>query len=92
VAGFAAFLARRYLHSRTVVSVVAVRLQRALAIGAFVFKFRTRGRRSKRLCQRVVLPHSLHGVHSDAECPDAPRLLQTRNLQHAQVVCIACSN
>ena len=32
----------------------------------------------------VVLPHSLHGVHSDAECPDAPHLLHTRNLHPAR--------
>jgi hypothetical protein len=37
VAGFAAFLAHRYLHSRAVVSVVALRFERALAIGALVF-------------------------------------------------------
>jgi hypothetical protein len=35
---------------------------------------------------RVVLPHSLHRVHSDAECPDALHLLQTRNL-HLLLFC-----
>ena len=37
VAGFAAFLAHRSLHSRAVVSVVALRFERAFAIGALVF-------------------------------------------------------
>ena len=37
VAGFAAFFAHRSLHSRAVVSVVALWLERALAIGALVF-------------------------------------------------------
>jgi hypothetical protein len=36
VAGFAAFFAHRSLHSRAVVSVVALRLERAFAIGALV--------------------------------------------------------
>ncbi len=40
VAGFAAFLAHRSLHSRAIVSVVALRLQRALAIGALVLRTR----------------------------------------------------
>jgi hypothetical protein len=39
----------------------------------------------------VVLPHSLHGVHPDAECPDAPHLLHTRNLQLADFcLCPGC--
>ena len=37
VAGFAAFFAHRSLHSRAVVSVVALRLERAFAIDALVF-------------------------------------------------------
>ena len=37
VAGFAAFFAHRSLHSRAVVLVVALRLERALAIDALVF-------------------------------------------------------
>ena len=36
VAGFAAFLAHRSLHSRAIVSVVALRLERAFAIAALV--------------------------------------------------------
>ena len=36
VAGFAAFFAHRSLHSRAVVSVVALWFERALAIGALV--------------------------------------------------------
>ena len=37
VAGFAAFVAYRGIHSRAVVSVVALRFERAFAIGALVF-------------------------------------------------------
>ena len=37
VAGFAAFVACRGVHSRAVVSVVALRFERAFAIGALVF-------------------------------------------------------
>ena len=37
VAGFAAFIAYRGIHSRAVVSVVALRFERAFAIGALVF-------------------------------------------------------
>ena len=40
-------------------------------------------RSSKRFCGSCcrIRPHE---VHSDAECPDAPHLLQTRNLQPAR--------
>ena len=38
VAGFAAFVAYRGIHSRAVVSVVALRFERAFAIGALVFR------------------------------------------------------
>ena len=38
VAGFAAFFAHRSLHSRAVVSVVALWFERAFAIGALVFR------------------------------------------------------
>ena len=37
VAGFAAFFAHRSLHSRAVVSVVALRFERSFAIAALVF-------------------------------------------------------
>ena len=37
VAGFAAFFAHRSLHSRAIILVVALRLERALAIDALVF-------------------------------------------------------
>ncbi len=37
MAGFAAFVARRSLHSGAVVSVVALRFERAFAVAAFVF-------------------------------------------------------
>ena len=40
VAGFAAFFAHRSLHSRAVVSVVALWFERALAIGALVLRTR----------------------------------------------------
>ena len=40
VAGFAAFFAHRSLHSRAVVSVVALWFERAFAIGALVFRTR----------------------------------------------------
>jgi len=40
VAGFAAFVAYRGFHSRAVVSVVALRFERAFAIGAPVFRTR----------------------------------------------------
>ena len=40
VAGFAAFFAHRSLHSRAIVPVVALRFERALAIGAYVFRTR----------------------------------------------------
>ncbi len=40
VAGFAAFFAHRSLHSRTVVSVVALWFERAFAIGALVLRTR----------------------------------------------------
>ena len=40
VAGFTAFVAHRSLHSRAVVSVVALRFERAFAIGALVLRTR----------------------------------------------------
>ena len=40
VAGFAAFVAYRGIHSSAVVSVVALRFERAFAIGALVFRTR----------------------------------------------------
>ena len=40
VAGFAAFVAYRGIHSRAVVSVVALRFEHAFAIGALVFRTR----------------------------------------------------
>jgi len=40
VTGFAAFVAYRGIHSRAVVSVVALRFERAFAIGALVFETR----------------------------------------------------
>ena len=40
MAGFAAFFAHRSLHSRAVVSVVALWFERALAIGALVLRTR----------------------------------------------------
>ena len=52
VAGFAAFVAYRGFHSRAVVSVVALRFERALAIGALVF-------RTREALLWVVLPHSI---------------------------------
>jgi hypothetical protein len=58
VASFAAFVARRSLHSRTVVSVVALRLERALAIAAFVF--RTREAQSAFVGRAAAFVASLH--------------------------------
>jgi hypothetical protein len=40
VAGFVAFIAYRGLHSRAVASVVALRFERAFAVGALVFRTR----------------------------------------------------
>ncbi len=40
IAGFAAFFAHRSLHSRAVVSVVALCFERAFAIGALVLRTR----------------------------------------------------
>ena len=57
VARFAALVAYRGFHSRAVVSAVALRFERALAISALVF--RTPDARSTFV---VVLPHSLHSV------------------------------
>ena len=42
VAGFAAFVAYRGLHSRAVVSIMALRFERAFAIGGSALVFRTR--------------------------------------------------
>ena len=52
VAGFAAFFAHRSLHSRAIVSVVALWLERALAIGALVF--RTREAHSAFVCRAAA--------------------------------------
>ena len=58
VAGFAAFFAHRSLHSRAVVSVVALWFERALAIGALVL--RTREAQSAFVGRAATFVASLH--------------------------------
>jgi hypothetical protein len=52
VAGFAAFVTYRGFHPRAVVSVVALRFERAFAIGAYVF--RTREAHSAFVCRAAA--------------------------------------
>ena len=58
VAGFAAFVAYRGIHSRAVVSVVALRFERAFAIGALVF--RTREALSAFVSRAAAFAASMH--------------------------------
>ena len=58
MAGFAAFFAHRSLHSRTIVSVVALRFERAFAIGAFVL--RTRDAQSALVGRAATFAAPLH--------------------------------
>ena len=58
VAGFAAFFAHRSLHSRAVVSVVALWFERAFAIGALVL--RTREAQSAFVGRAAAFAASLH--------------------------------
>ena len=60
VAGFAAFFAHRSLHSRAVVSVVALWFERAFAIGALVL--RTREAQSAFVGRAAALAASLHSM------------------------------
>ena len=81
VAGFVAFIAYRGLHSRAVASVVALRFERAFAIGALVF--RTREAHSGFVGRAAAFVAS--GLSTfGCECPAAPHLLHTRNLHRAR--------
>ncbi len=75
------------LHLRAVASVDFDRFERPGAFAVAALVFRTRDAHFEALLW-AVLPHSLHGVRSDADCPDAPHLLHTRNLQRAR--CCLC--
>jgi hypothetical protein len=91
VAGFAAFFAHRSLHSRAVVSVVALWFERALAIGALVL--RTREAQSAFVGRAAAFAASLHSraiilvVALRLECALAIDALVfwTRNAQSAFV-------
>ena len=93
MAGFAAY---RSLHSRAVVSVVALRFERAFAIGALVF--RTREAHSAFVTRAAAFAASLHSrafvcAVAGFTAFVAYRGLHSRALAcvYDQVLCIACS-